>query len=70
MFHGKATHSCSMPHETGSAPTAESCGRYCVLSENYYFFAGDNLLNSKDSRHFGLIPENFIIGVIRSRDFH
>ncbi len=34
---------------------------------NYYFFGGDNVLNSRDSRHFGLVPETFIIGITRTR---
>lgn len=29
---------------------------------NYYFVAGDNLANSEDSRYWGLLPENNIIG--------
>ena len=52
-------------YETGVTPDMEDIGKKHVFSEDYYFFAGDNLLNSKDSRHFGLIPENFVIGVIR-----
>jgi signal peptidase I len=28
---------------------------------NWYFMAGDNIMNSQDSRHFGLIPEHYII---------
>lgn len=31
---------------------------------NYYFFAGDNVLNSKDSRYIGLIPEDYIVGIV------
>lgn len=30
---------------------------------NYYFFGGDNVLNSKDSRYVGLVPEEFIVGI-------
>lgn len=38
-------------------------GEYTFKS-NYYFFAGDNVLNSKDSRYIGLIPEDYIIGIV------
>ncbi len=37
------------------------------FSNNYYFFGGDNVLSSRDSRHFGPVPESFIIGVTRSK---
>ena len=30
---------------------------------NWYFFGGDNVLNSKDSRYIGLVPEDYIVGV-------
>jgi signal peptidase I len=29
---------------------------------NYYFMAGDNIFDSKDSRYWGLLPEDCIIG--------
>lgn len=31
---------------------------------NYYFMAGDNVLFSIDSRHWGLVPEEYIIGIV------
>jgi signal peptidase I len=31
---------------------------------DWYFFAGDNVLNSRDSRYFGLVPEEYIIGIV------
>lgn len=33
------------------------------FEKNYYFFAGDNVADSRDSRYFGLVPEEFIVGV-------
>ena len=36
-----------------------------VFKDGYYFVAGDNVSNSSDSRRFGLIPEEFIIGVVK-----
>ncbi|MEI3154440.1 MAG: signal peptidase I [Odoribacter sp.] len=32
---------------------------------NWYFMAGDHILNSQDSRYIGLIPEEFIVGKAR-----
>ena len=41
---------------------------------NYYFMAGDYIYDSKDSRYWGLLPEDCIIGkailVLRSTDMH
>lgn len=33
-----------------------------TFRENYYFMAGDNALASMDSRYWGLVPEDFIVG--------
>lgn len=38
-----------------------------VFKENWYFFGGDNVLNSKDSRFFGCVPEDFIVGIVFRR---
>lgn len=35
------------------------------FKENYYFMAGDNSISSRDSRYWGLIPEEFIVGRAR-----
>nr|WP_302436312.1 signal peptidase I [Bacteroides intestinalis] len=32
------------------------------FKENYYFVAGDKVMNSQDSRYWGLLPEPFIVG--------
>lgn len=34
---------------------------YC-FKDNYYFVAGDNAENSQDSRYWGMLPEEFIVG--------
>ena len=31
---------------------------------NYYFMAGDNVMNSCDSRYWGPVPEEYIVGVV------
>ncbi len=36
--------------------------RVQASSEDHYFVIGDNLPNSRDSRHFGMIPSETIIG--------
>lgn len=35
-----------------------------TFTENYYFVAGDNVLNSDDSRYWGFLPERHIIGIV------
>ena len=30
--------------------------------KNYYFMAGDNGMNSQDSRYWGLLPEEYVVG--------
>lgn len=41
---------------------------------NFYFMAGDNVSHSNDSRYWGFIPEDLIVGkatfVLTSRDLH
>lgn len=36
---------------------------YC-FRENYYFVVGDKVVNSRDSRYWGLLPEPFIVGKV------
>lgn len=51
-------------YETGDCPNIEDTGRTHIFNKDYYFFAGDNVFMSKDSRHFGLVPKDFIVGVV------
>ena len=50
-------------YETGEKIDNISSQTY-TFKENYYFVAGDNIFSSKDSRYFGVIPEDYIIGVV------
>ena len=34
------------------------------FKHDYYFMAGDNVCNSRDSRYWGLVPEEYIVGVV------
>lgn len=36
-----------------------------TFTHDYYFMAGDNVCDSKDSRYWGLVPEEYIIGVVK-----
>lgn len=33
------------------------------FASDWYFFGGDNVINSKDSRYIGLVPKDYIVGV-------
>lgn len=35
-----------------------------VFTHGYYFMCGDNVSNSNDSRYWGLVPEEYIVGVV------
>lgn len=35
-----------------------------LFKNGYYFMCGDNVLNSDDSRYWGLVPEEYIVGVV------
>ena len=67
-------------YETGAVVRSEDSLIYIndilrhdyTFRSNWYFIAGDNVINSQDSRYIGLIPEAYIIGkasrVISSKD--
>lgn len=45
-----------------------------VFTKNYYFMGGDNCFNSQDSRYWGLLPEEYIVGkavrIWKAKDRH
>lgn len=60
-------------HETGDKITTAANGAFMlgssviteyVFTKNYYFMCGDNSSSSFDSRNWGLVPEDFIVGVV------
>ena len=61
----------AIEYETGILPEVRDGGVYMgedrikeyVFRSDWYFFGGDNVLNSKDSRYVGLVPEDYIVGV-------
>jgi len=48
-------------YEVGQNP---QIGDEYTFKNNWFFFAGDNVLNSRDSRYYGLVPEIFIVGKV------
>jgi signal peptidase I, bacterial type len=35
-----------------------------TVRQDWYFFVGDNVTNSRDSRFFGFVPADFVIGIV------
>ncbi len=50
--------------ETGMPPEV---GGEHTFSTDWFFFIGDNFKHSRDSRHFGLVPESYIVGRVRQK---
>jgi len=59
---GRSIYGPIIKYETGSLPTEETVSY--TFRNNYYFAFGDNSIDSKDSRYWGFIPEDFVIGVV------
>lgn len=59
--------------ETGQAFDIDSVGNLTLgkqsiteytFTKSFYFMCGDNVLDSNDSRYWGFVPEEFIVGVV------
>lgn len=46
----------------GEVLLGDSAVHEYVFRKNYYFVGGDNVLHSQDSRYWGLLPEEYIVG--------
>lgn len=70
-----ALYSLLIRYETGYAPKVLQDGSVALngqeidnytFKEDYCLFFGDNLVDSKDSRYIGFVPEKYVIGVVWS----
>lgn len=59
---GRAIYGPVIEYETGSWPTDDMISH--TFQHDYYFAFGDNSMDSQDSRYWGFIPEDFIIGIV------
>lgn len=72
-----ALYSRMIEYETGAVPVRDTAvGCYTIngslmteytFQSDWYFMAGDNLTNSRDSRYYGPVPKDFIIGIVSGR---
>ena len=59
---GRAIYGPVIEYETGAWPEGDVTSH--TFRHDYYFAFGDNSLDSNDSRYWGFIPEDFIIGIV------
>lgn len=62
---GRAIYGPVIEYETGSWPSDTLICH--TFRHDYYFAFGDNSLDSNDSRYWGFIPDDFIIGIVGGR---
>ena len=62
---GRAIYGPVIEYETGLWPTDDMTSH--TFQHDYYFAFGDNSMDSNDSRYWGFIPDDFIIGIVGGR---
>lgn len=62
---GRAIYGPVIQYETGAWPDDNVTSH--TFLHDCYFALGDNSLDSKDSRYWGFIPDDFIIGIVGGR---
>ena len=62
---GRAIYAPVIEYESGVWPDENVASH--TFQHDYYFAFGDNSLDSNDSRYWGFIPEDFIIGIVAGR---
>ncbi len=62
---GRAIYGPVIEFETGSWPSDDMTSHTFI--HDYYFAFGDNSMDSNDSRYWGFIPEEFIIGIVAGK---
>ena len=54
---------CGKPSGRGLQRSGNHTAIY-TFRQDWYFFVGDNVTNSRDSRFFGFVPADFVIGIV------
>lgn len=55
---------CRLEFADGTAKLDGHVLSHYTFRKNYYFLCGDNVIDSRDCRYLGFIPEEFIIGIV------
>ena len=50
--------------KNGNVLLGDSVVHQYRFMKNYYFVSGDKMANSKDSRYWGMLPEEYIVGKV------
>ena len=53
---------CKMSEKGDTIFMGDSIIQTYQFKKNYYFVSGDNMANSQDSRYWGMLPEEYIVG--------